>query len=342
MPHKSTHSGQSAPAPTALRIAILAYDGCLGTEIFGISDVLLIACSAARAFGHTGPMPFVVQVVGLSGRSVRLAGGITVAVVPPKGKFDMVIVPGPEIEFNQDWDQKLQALARELAFIQTSFAGGSTIASICAGAFLLGEAGLLSGRAATTAWLIARQLAQRFPAARVSEDAILLRDGAIITTGAVSSTFDLALHIVKQTLGAKLATATARVTLLASQRSSQAPYIDGSLINTPLSAPGMPSFSQNVQQWLQSRLAEAYDLSRLAQAFHVSERTLLRRVKAETGKSPLTLLQMARVEKAKQLLANTNWSIARITAEVGYTDLPTFSRLFAAQVGETPAVFRRR
>jgi transcriptional regulator GlxA family with amidase domain len=109
-----------------------------------------------------------------------------------------------------------------------------------------------------------------------------------------------------------------------------------------LAPTGLPSFAHSVAQWLGSRLTEAYDLERLAQAFHVSTRTLLRRVKAQTGLTPLGLLQKARVDRAKQLLVDTNWSIARITESVGYADVPTFSRLFSNQVGETPARYRRR
>jgi AraC-like DNA-binding protein len=80
----------------------------------------------------------------------------------------------------------------------------------------------------------------------------------------------------------------------------------------------------------------------VALAFHVSGRTLMRRVKAETGLSPLTLLQDARVAKAKQLLSRTDWPIARIIEAVGYADAASFARLFTKRVGETPAKYRRR
>lgn len=79
-----------------------------------------------------------------------------------------------------------------------------------------------------------------------------------------------------------------------------------------------------------------------AQAFHVSVRTLMRRVKAETGKTPLALLQEARVAAAKRLLKESRWPIARIVEAVGYTDVVSFACLFAKQVGETPANYRRR
>ena len=83
-------------------------------------------------------------------------------------------------------------------------------------------------------------------------------------------------------------------------------------------------------------------IERLAQAFHVSPRTLLRRVKTETGHSPLVLLQEARVAKARQLLNTTAWSIPKIVETAGYADLSTFTRLFVRQVGETPSRYRRR
>ncbi len=324
--------------PPTMRIAVLAYEGCMGTEIFGVADVLLIAGHIARAMRGKQLTPFELQVVGLGGRTVQVAGGIPVGVQRPSGTYDLLIVPGLEIRRLDEWSSKLAPLARELAFIRKTFASGVAVASVCVGAFLLGEAGLLSGRKVTTAWLCAAELASRYPEAQLSADAVLLEDGAVITTGAVSSAFDLAIYLVKKILGAEVATATARVALLAGSRASQAPFVDASL----LAAPRLPTFSQNVAQWLGARLAQTYDLPGLAQAFHVSPRTLLRRVKFETGHTPLTLLQQARVEKAKQLLVGTAWSLARITEEVGYTDVATFSRLFARWVGESPARYRRR
>jgi transcriptional regulator GlxA family with amidase domain len=268
---------------------------------------------------------------------VTCAGGIAVGVQKPRGKYDLLIIPGPEISKREQWDLKLGLLAGEIAFIQKTFARGTPVAAVCIGSFLLGEAGLIAGRNVTTAWLFASELASRYPTAKVSSEAIVLEDGAVITTGAVSSAFDLAIHIVKRRLGAQVASATARITLLQSSRVSQAPYVDARLLPKNL-----PSFAQSVAQWLSERLAASYNLEQLAQAFHVSSRTLLRRVKAETGQAPLALLQQARVEKAKQLLTHSAWSIARITDEIGYRDVATFTRLFARHVGETPAKYRRR
>nr|WP_295768705.1 helix-turn-helix domain-containing protein [Rhodoferax sp.] len=310
----------------------------MGTEIFAVADVLLIASHIAHAMRKTASAPFDVQVVGLGGRSVTVAGGFTVGAQKPVGVYDLLIVPGLEIRRLDEWDHKLAPLRRELTFIRKSFASGTPVASVCIGTFLLGEAGLLAGRTATTAWLCAGELASRYPEATLKADAVLVEDGAVTTTGAVSSAFDLGLHLVKKTLGAQVATATARLALLSQPRASQAPFVDSALLG-PAS---LPSFAQCVAQWLGARLTEAYDLDNLARAFHVSTRTLLRRVKAQTGDSPLALLQQARVDKAKQLLNASALSIAQITEAVGYADVPTFSQLFASRVGETPARYRRR
>jgi transcriptional regulator GlxA family with amidase domain len=321
----------------SLRIALLAYPGCMATQLFGISDVLHIA-SQIDAFRHgNARVDFDVHIVATSGSAVAVSGGVRVPAKRPRGRYDLLIVPGLLAERGNHWDGVLAPLASELAFISKAFARGTPVASVCVGAFLLAAAGLLDGRQATTSWLFAKELAARYPTARVQADAMLLEDGGVITTAAVTSAFDLALHLVKQHLGAAIATATANASLLPTARASQAPYVDHQLASEPL-----PSFSSRLRDWFESRLAEPYDLQRVARAFHVSTRTLMRRVKAETGNSPLAMLQHARVDKARHLLAKTRWSVARITEEVGYADAATFARLFARRVGETPSAFRRR
>lgn len=334
---KSSSTTKTSLKRRPMRIAVLAYAGCMGTQVFGIAEVLRLAADIDRTRDGSVATPFDIQVVGLHRRLVTIAGGNVIATQRPTGRLDLLIVPGLEISRRVDWDTALAPLGRELSFIRKTFAAGTPVASVCVGSFLLGEAGLLNGRKATTAWLFAPALAQRYPAVRVDAASVLWEDAGITTTGAVSSAFDLAIHLVKRTLGAEVSTATARVSLLPDQRSSQSPFIDARMLG-----PHMAPFPQQMAQWLDARLAQPFQLAHMAQAFCISRSTLMRRAKAETGHTPLVLLQKARVEKAKQLLHTTNWSLARITEAVGYADTASFSRLFTRWVGESPARFRRR
>lgn len=320
------------------RIGVLAYPGCMGTQVFGMAELLRLALDLAEARRPGAHALLDVQVLGLRGRSVAIAGGTVVSTRAPRGRYDVLIVPGMEINHRVDWDRALAPLAQECTYIRRTYAAGTPVASVCIGAFLLGEAGLLQGRRVTTAWLLTQVLGQRYPGSTVDATAMLLDDAGVVTTGAVSSAFDLAIHLIKHTLGADIATAAARVSLLPAERPSQAPFVDAQL----LPHRRLPSFSQQVSQWLHSRLAQPFELQALAAAFLVSPSTLLRRVKAETGQTPLALLQAARVERAKQLLHSTAQSLAQITEAVGYSDVASFSRLFGRLVGESPARYRKR
>jgi transcriptional regulator GlxA family with amidase domain len=327
-----------APERKRLRIAVLAYPGCMGMQVFGMAELLRLALDLTKARKPEARPLLDVHIVGLRGRSVAIAGGTIISTRAPRGRYDALIVPGMEIDHRVDWSRALAPLQPECAFVRRTYAAGTPVASVCVGAFVLGEAGLLQGRRATTAWLFAQALQQRYPTTAVDASAVLLDEAGVMTTGAISTAFDLAIHLIKHTLGADIATATARVALLPSERASQAPYVD-----TRLMLPQrLPSFTQQVTLWLQARLAAPFSLAALAAAFCVSPSTLLRRVKSENGRTPLALLQEIRVEKAKQLLHSTHHSLAQITEAVGYTDVASFSRLFVRLVGETPAHYRKR
>lgn len=322
---------------TSRRIALLVYPGCMGAQVFGIADLLRLAEHLAQALGQRPKAQVALQLVALRSGPVPLAGGFELQARRPSGRYELLLVPGLDVGHPRDIEATLRGLEAEIAFIARSFARGSTVASVCLGSFLLAEAGLAKGRRVTTSWLFAPAFAARYPQAQLQADQVLVEDGALISSGAVSSVFDLALQWVKRLYGARVASAVAKVTLLPAPRASQAPFVDERLL-----PPALPSFAQAVRGWLEQRLAEPFELARLAAAFHISPRTLLRRIRQETGSTPLALLQQARVQRAKALLAGGRQSTAQIVAAVGYSDVPTFSRLFTRWVGESPARYRRR
>lgn len=331
----ATSPGSTAARP--VRFAVLAYDGCLGMQVFGLVDVLRIATDVERSLGSTQRHALTVEICSVDGGAVALAGGTTVETRRLRGRPQLLVVPGFDPRSADEPALYLPQRAREARAIGRVFAGGAEVASICTGAFLLGSAGLLDGRTVTTSWMFGDQLARAFPAAVVRTDALLLEDGGVTTTGAVGAALDLALHLVKQHFGAAVASATANASLLPGVRSDQRPFVDARLSKVQAGA-----FTARLRDWFGSRLSERYELARVAAAFKVSPRTLMRRVKAESGHSPLALLQHLRVEEAKRLLAGSGVSIERVTEAVGYADAVTFARLFARVVGESPARYRRR
>lgn len=320
-----------------MKIAVLAYPNCLASEVLGFCDSLLIAERMAHAFLNDKRALFDVRTIGIGRRSVLAAGGIRIGLQALHRRPDLLVVPGLDFRRMAEMGPRLQQLTRETRYIARAFWRGIPLAAICGGAFLLGEAGVLNGRRAATAWLFSAELARRYPAALVQPEAMFIEDGGIITTGAFSSGFDLAVHLLRQNDRHQVAQMISRMTFLDAHRKSQAPFTDAAMMersNGP--------FSDAVKDWLRQRVSRRYSLASLADAFSVSPRTLLRRFKAESGESPLTYLRRMRIDAAKKLLVSTTLSVSVITERVGYEDESSFVRMFNRQVSHTPARYRQR
>lgn len=311
-----------------MRVGVLAYPGSFGSQIYAIPDLLTIAA-------HVAPAAQPPDIVVMSPRRhVIAAGGLRVAVSPLRG-VDVVVVPGFDTGRAASFSGLLSQLAPEIAAIQNLRAQGAKLVSICVGAFLLAEAGLLTGREATTSWLYAHDLAQAYPDIRVSAEHTVVVESGVITTAAFSAMYDLALALVREHHGDRIARTTARVTLLDETRTQQTPYVDPALF--PHSR---GQLSSQVTRHLDQNLDQRYDLNALAAVVGVSPRTLLRRFTSETGQTPLKYLQRARVRRASLLLEETDHSIARISHLVGYRDAATFAKLFRRHTGCTPGAYR--
>ncbi|MFF7755749.1 GlxA family transcriptional regulator [Streptomyces sp. NPDC007971] len=322
-------SAEPGTGPGALRVGVLAYPDCFASEVFGVPDLLTMARHVA------GPDAPGYQVSVLSPRRRVIASGGASLDVRPVREIDVLVVPGFELRPDTDLDARLARLAPEIAAIHAQAAAGTAVVSLCVGAFLLAEAGLLNRRQATTSWLHAGALARRCPDADVRPEHLVVTDTGVTTTAAFSAMYDFALDLIRRHNGAQVARTTARVALVDDARTSQTPYIDPRL----LPQPGQ-EFSQQVMRRLDQNLTERYDLTALANTFHVSTRTLLRRFAKETGHSPLAHLQASRVRRARHLLETTDHTITAIAAAVGYHDPGTFTALFTRHTGHRPSTYR--
>lgn len=286
-----------------MRVGVLAYEGCLAAEIFVFTDLLLIA---NRVADGAPADPFEVSVIAASGTPVVAAGGFSLGVQEGHHDIDHLVVPGFELVPSEDPATRLSLWDREIEFIRACEARGVRVSSVCVGAYLLGEAGLLDGRRCTTSWLYGADLASRYPGATVRTDSLIVQDDGVTTTAAFTAALDLATALVREHLGDKIARTTARITLAPENRTSQAPYILDSMLPAKHT-----QFADDVGRWLVERMAEPYDLDLLSSAFHLSTRTMLRKFKDETGESPRSYLQRARIRKAKRLLESTDWPLGR-------------------------------
>jgi AraC family transcriptional regulator, transcriptional activator FtrA len=247
----------------------------------------------------------------------------------PLARADLVIVPAHDLHappLPSDLAEALRAAA----------ARGAYVMSMCSGAFMLGEAGLLDGRRCTTHWRYADELARRFPAAEVHPNALYVEDGPLLTSAGTAAGIDLCLHLVRQEHGSEIATRLARRMVVPPQRSGgQAQYVDAPVPKRPDAATLEPVLS-----WLVEHLDQQSSVEDLARRAHMAPRTFARRFRAETGTTPHDWITTQRVLLARRLLEETDLSVDAVAARAGFGDGATLRHHFTRRLGATPNAYR--
>ncbi|MBR8329159.1 helix-turn-helix domain-containing protein, partial [Burkholderia cenocepacia] len=224
---------------------------------------------------------------------------------------------------------------RVLDALRTAAARGCRIASICSGAFVLAEAGLLDGLRATTHWLAAAELARRHPNVDVDPNVLFVDNGQILTSAGAAAGLDLCLHMIQADYGAAVAVDAARSAVAPRVREGgQAQFI----------APEWPAGGDglhDLMDWLHANLRQPLTLDAIARKASTSVRTLTRRFQEQTGTSPGQWLQTARVRHAQQLLEVTELSIEHVATEAGFGSVTAFRERFARIVGTSPQRYRQ-
>lgn len=215
--------------------------------------------------------------------------------------------------------------------------GGATLCSVCAGAFVLAETGLMDGRRATTHWAFAQLLAKRFPEVHLVAEHMVLDDGDIMTAGGILAWVDLGLTLVGRLLGPSTMLAAARFLVIEPPRQSQRPF-----------APFIPRFDhgdeaiRQSQHHIHAHVATLQRVAELQSAAGMTGRTFLRRFSAATGFRPVEYIQQVRIAKAREVLERTLTPVDRIAWDVGYTDPAAFRKLFQKLTGLPPAAYRQQ
>ncbi|MGW5571534.1 helix-turn-helix domain-containing protein [Nocardia thailandica] len=244
---------------------------------------------------------------------------------------DLVAIPAFPVSFGQPFDPRVVEAVRAAA------AAGATVLTVCSGAFLAGEAGLLDGRACTTHWRYVEQLAARFPAATVDPDVLFVDAGRVITSAGTAAGIDACLHLVRRELGAAAANAIARRMVVPPQR-------DGGqrqFIERPVPHATSEGLAPTLA-WMGENLSHPHTVDDLAARSAMSTRTFARRFAAETGTTPVKWLTTQRVLYAKQLSEDTDHPLERIATESGFGSGALLRHHFQRQVGIAPTEYRRR
>ncbi len=273
-----------------------------------------------------------VRAVALEPGPVRSSAGVEMLAgeLPrPDALSTLIVVGGPGIA-------DAASCPATLAYVQAVAARGTRVASVCNGAYILAEAGLLEGRRATTHWSLTRDFSARFPGIRTMPDQIFTQDEGVWTSGGVSAGIDLALAIVAADHGDDVAHHAARHLVLYHRRGGGQSQFS-SLLELKSPAGRFGSLLSWVREHLHLRLT-VDDLSARA---GMSSRHFARAFTAETGTTPSKAVEKIRAEVARQRIASSSEPIERIAQAVGFGDPERMRRAFIRVFGQPPQAVRR-
>jgi transcriptional regulator GlxA family with amidase domain len=277
------------------------------------------------------PTPYRLEVFSKDGGAITSSCGVSVNTVAlGRRRVDTFIVSGGmgAIDASEDADtiKLVRRVARE----------APRIASVCSGAFLLAEAGLLSGRRATTHWEYAVRLRQCYPDVRVETDQIYLRDGNLWTSGGVTAGIDLSLALIEEDLGLAVAQRTARVLVVYHRRVGGQAQFSAMLEMEPAT-----DRLRRALAFAREHLHEPLPVERLAESVHVGARQLSRLFLRETGETPAKAVERLRSEVAHSRVTETTDSIDAIARQVGFESAERMRRAFVRLYGNPPQAVRR-
>ncbi len=314
---------------SSAEIGLVLYPGVQMAAVLGMTDLFNSATRLAQRRCGPGPM--------LSVSHWRLENGAPVRVSASEGA-DGTMRPSVLVLPPALGDPILREEAAPFAaWLRECHGSGIQLASICAGAFLLGETGLLTGRTITTNWVIAETFEVRFPDVAVDTDRLLSDDGDIVTAGGVMAWVDLGLKLIDRYLGPTVMLDVARQFVVDPPGREQRYYSTFS----PRLLHGDAAILK-VQHFLQANEARETAVDVLSAQAGLEERTFLRRFRKATGLTTSDYCQRLRVAKAQELLQFTTRSVDVVAVDVGYNDPGAFRKVFARIVGLTPGEYRKR
>jgi AraC family transcriptional activator FtrA len=319
-------SDDRRPRPGSRDVAVVVYDGF---DLFELG----VACEVFGDDSWVAPDDPWYRLFICADQSVPVTADGGLQILVPHGldnlsSMDTVIVT-PTYRPEAVSQGVLEAL-------RSAHAHGSRIVSLCSGAFVLAEAGLLDGRRAATHWTECDELARRYPKVQVDSGVLFVDEGDILTSAGSAAGIDLCLHVVRRDYGSEVATQLARQLVVPPQRDGgQAQFIA-----TPLPALDSSNLFADTIAWVQEHLDEPVTVEDLAARSAMSPRTFARRFVAATGTTPYQWLLRQRIQHAQRLLEVSDLSVEAVAQKSGFCTAANLRKHFSRIVHTSPQGYR--
>ncbi|MFF1556151.1 GlxA family transcriptional regulator [Streptomyces sp. NPDC058279] len=328
------------PAPH--RVVIVAFPGVELLDVTGPAEVFSVASRVAEDEHRR----YTVEIATADGRAVATSSGIRLLadlrLDEVDDRVDTLLVSGA---VTRPKGGGIRAVVDPVVtdWLRTAVPRAGRTGSVCAGAHLLAQAGLLDGRSATTHWLTTAELAAAHPEVRVEPDSIFVRSGSLWTSAGITSGMDMALAMVAEDHGPALALAAARMMVMYVKRSG-----GQSQFSVPLSVQertwdgATRDRIGELRQWITEHPDADLSAEALARRASLSTRHFSRLFAQRTGTTPAAYVESARLETARRLLEESDAALPQVAAACGLGSPQTFHRVFQRRMGTTPAAYRRR
>ncbi|MGW0495442.1 GlxA family transcriptional regulator [Streptomyces sp. NPDC003007] len=311
---------------TQRTVLVVLFDGLQSLDVTGPVEVF----AGAELLS---PGAYRIRTASVDGGPVRTTSGLTLV---PDGS--LATSPDPDILLVPGGTGGLRPDPRLVDWVREHGPRAARLMSVCTGAAVLAEAGLLDGRRATTHWAYCERIARAHPAVEIDPDPVYVRDGNIATSAGVTAGIDLALALVEEDLGRDIALTIARHLVVFLRRpGNQAQFSAQLAAQTAQREP-----LREVQRWISDHPDADLSVETLAVRARLSPRHFARAFRAETGMTPGRYVDRVRLEHARRLLEDTTGGIEEIARGSGYGTPEGMRRAFVRTLGTPPAEYRRR
>jgi len=305
--------------------------------IEAVADPRYAFTSVNEFLKSSGEMPlFHVQLVGLT-PEVRVTEGLfsihADAVLSTAKRPDLIIIPA----ISGDLQHALRLNAAFLPWIVEHYNAGTEVASLCLGAFLLAESGLLNGKTCSTHWLFANEFRSRYPEVELLDNKIVTDQDGIYTSGGANSYWNLLLYLIEKFTNRQMAVLTAKFFVLDIDRNSQSPFhiFKGQKVHND------PDIVK-VQEYIEANYQDKITVNELCRKFGIARRTFERRFKKATHNTVLEYWQRVKIEAAKRQLEIGRKTVGEVMYEVGYNDTKAFRDIFRKVTSMSPVDYRSK